>query len=66
MYDTNWDFVISSSKTPVTFTAHLGNIPQDHDSMFTVASMFRCKTSVYRSQCIPGQDQRRSNRVKTS
>jgi len=25
---------------------------QDHDPMFTVASMFRCKTSVYHSQCI--------------
>ena len=26
---------------PITFIAHLGNIPQDHDSMFTVASMFK-------------------------
>ena len=34
-------FVISSTKTPVTFIAHLGNIPQDHDPMFTVASMFK-------------------------
>ena len=25
----------------VTFIAHLGNIPQDHDPMFTVASMFK-------------------------
>jgi len=29
------------------------NISQDHDSMFTVASMSsRCKTSVHHSQCI--------------
>jgi len=34
-------FVISSTKTPVTFIAHLEYIPQDHDLMFTVASMFK-------------------------
>jgi len=34
-------FVISSTKTPVTFIAHLENIPQDHDPMFTVASKFK-------------------------
>jgi len=34
---------IFSTKTPVTFIAHLENIhvPQDHDLMFTVASMFK-------------------------
>ena len=35
------DYVISSSKTAVTFIPYLGNIPQDHDPMFTVASMFK-------------------------
>jgi len=34
-------FVISSTKTPVTFIGHLENIRQDHDPMFTVASMFK-------------------------
>ena len=40
-FDILGDFVLSSSKTPITFIAYLGNIPQDHDSIFTVASMFK-------------------------
>ena len=51
-------FVISSSKTPVRFIAHLGNIPQDHDLMFTVASIFKQMQDLCVSfpVYIPGQD----------
>ena len=45
MYDdvhVDWRFLLFySTKPPVTFIAHLENIPQDHDPMFTVASMFK-------------------------
>ena len=45
MYDdvhVDWRFLLFySTKPPVTFIAHLENIPQDHDPLFTVVSMFK-------------------------
>ena len=50
------DFVISSTKTPVTLIAHLENIPQDHDPMFTVANIFDHGSIVNYSNLLWGEE----------